>query len=299
MTAERPMVFPCGADSLVGILHPASAASSRGVLVVVGGPQYRVGSHRQFLHLARHLAASGVPVMRMDYRGMGDSDGEYLGFEFVGEDIRAAIDAFQGEVPGLAEIVLWGLCDAASAIAFYARTDPRVAGIVLVNPWARTESGEAKAYIRHYFPARLVDRAFWRKLLAGRVDPVAAAGSFLRLLATATGGADHDRGAEPADGARHPPDHVMPKATEDPRPLADRMLEGVEGYDGQVLVVVSGRDLTAREFEDAVTGSKRWRRALDGDRIRRHAVGNADHTFSRHAWKTEVASVTAEWLGTW
>jgi len=53
-----------------------AAAADTGVLIVVGGPQYRVGSHRQFVMLARFLADHGVPCMRFDYRGMGDVSGE-------------------------------------------------------------------------------------------------------------------------------------------------------------------------------------------------------------------------------
>jgi alpha/beta superfamily hydrolase len=45
------------------------------VLVIVGGPQYRAGSHRQFTLLARSLAEQGFAVLRFDYRGMGDSTG--------------------------------------------------------------------------------------------------------------------------------------------------------------------------------------------------------------------------------
>ncbi|KAB8057318.1 hydrolase 1, exosortase A system-associated, partial [Janthinobacterium violaceinigrum] len=58
---------------LVGILSLPAAPGPRGVLIVTGGPQYRVGSHRQFVLLARALAAQGVPVLRFDLRGMGDS----------------------------------------------------------------------------------------------------------------------------------------------------------------------------------------------------------------------------------
>ena len=48
---------------------------------MVGGPQYRVGSHRQFTLMARAFAAAGYPVLRFDYRGIGDSEGESRGFE--------------------------------------------------------------------------------------------------------------------------------------------------------------------------------------------------------------------------
>lgn len=68
---EHALAFACNDSWLYGILSIPENTSSRGVLVVVGGPQYRAGSHRQFTLLARDLAAYGVPVLRFDCRGMG------------------------------------------------------------------------------------------------------------------------------------------------------------------------------------------------------------------------------------
>ena len=57
---ETPLVFACGDDELVGLVsEPAAAAAQCGVLVLVGGPQYRVGSHRQFALMAHRLALAG------------------------------------------------------------------------------------------------------------------------------------------------------------------------------------------------------------------------------------------------
>jgi uncharacterized protein len=42
---------------------------------MVAAGAYRVGPHRQFLLLARDWAADGIPVMRFDYQGQGDSEG--------------------------------------------------------------------------------------------------------------------------------------------------------------------------------------------------------------------------------
>ena len=89
---ERALVFECGGARLLGILSlPAggAATATRGVLVVVGGPQYRAGSHRQFTLLARALAGDGVAVLRFDYRGMGDSEGAARSFDTVEDDLRA------------------------------------------------------------------------------------------------------------------------------------------------------------------------------------------------------------------
>ncbi len=139
---RHALAFSCEGERLYGVLDLPARAHKRGVLVVVGGPQYRAGSHRQFTLLARTLADQGIAAMRFDYRGMGDSEGEPRSFESIDADLRAAIDTFFREAPGLEEVVLWGLCDAASAALLYAATDARVAGLVLLNPWVRTESGE-------------------------------------------------------------------------------------------------------------------------------------------------------------
>ena len=156
---EDPLIFECTADSLVGILSRVGETAPRGVLIVVGGPQYRAGSHRQFTLLARHLAHEAIPVLRFDYRGMGDSTGDIRSFEHISEDIRCAIDRFFAEVPGLRDVAIWGLCDAASAALFYACGDPRVSGLVLANPWVRTPEGEAKTYLKHYYRQRLLSAA--------------------------------------------------------------------------------------------------------------------------------------------
>src|SRR6185312_9356840 len=140
-----------------------------GVVIVVGGPQYRVGSHRQFVLLARALANAGIACLRFDYRGMGDAEGPFVGFTDVGADIGAAVDAFLARVPTLERIVLWGLCDGATASVFHAAADPRIAGLALFNPWVRTQAGEAKTALKHYYARRLADPAFWRKLAAGRL----------------------------------------------------------------------------------------------------------------------------------
>ena len=108
-------------------------------------------------------------MLRFDYRGMGDAHGDFVGFEHVDDDIRAAIDTFKRECPEVEEVVLWGECDASSAILFYAYRDARVKGAVLLNPWVRTEAGEARAarkHLRHelrWKPEQLDVMGYWRR----------------------------------------------------------------------------------------------------------------------------------------
>ena len=135
---------------LSAILHQGAATT--GVLLIVGGPQYRVGSHRQFVKLSRYLAAQGVPSMRLDTAGMGDSSGSKAAFYQQTADIELAIDAFFQQCPQLTQVVLWGLCDAASAILIKLnRPDPRVSGVILLNPWVRQQQSHAKTMLKHYY----------------------------------------------------------------------------------------------------------------------------------------------------
>ena len=280
---ERALAFDCGGERLYGILSlPArGAGASRGVLVVVGGPQYRAGSHRQFTLLARDLAQGGVPVLRFDYRGMGDSEGAIRPFDEVEDDLRAAIDAFMAAAPDLREVVLWGLCDAASAIGMYAARDPRVTGLVLLNPWVRTEDGLARATLRHYYRARLRDPAFWKQLLRGGLDWRRSLASLLALLRKARG--------TPAPAA----------ASGATASLPERMRAGLQDFRGQVLLVISGADLTAREFCDLADADRAWKGVLAPPRVTRRQIDDADHTFSRRAWRDQVARWTGEWLRSW
>jgi exosortase A-associated hydrolase 1 len=292
--AEVPLVFKCGTDDLVGILHLPEHVGTRGVVLVVGGPQYRVGSHRLFVDIARSLARAGIPVFRFDYRGMGDSDGHYLGFEHINEEIRAAVDAFERNVPGLEEIVLWGLCDAASAILFYASSDTRVKGIALLNPWVRTVTGQARAYLRHYYRQRLLDRDFWRKWATGNANPLTMVNSLLRVLADA-----RNPGADPPPSRREQESGpIRPAPASDPAPLPDRMARSMAAFCGRILIITSGNDLTAREFNDLARTSGRWRRLLRNHRVTCVELEECDHTFSSEAWQHQVAAITRNWVET-
>lgn len=271
---ERPLLIDCMGDDMVAILHQAERPSRRGILILVGGPQYRVGSHRQFLLLARELAAAGIPAMRFDFRGMGDSAGEFSGFEAVAPDIAAAMDAFAQECPGLESIVLWGLCDAASAALLYAPSDKRISALVLVNPWVRTEAGLARAHLKHYYVKRVFSGEFWRKVFSGRFLAVNSLASLWRNFSHAVGS-----GPVPGSGS-----------------LPDRMADHFERFRGPVLFILSGDDLTAAEFDGVARGSRRWRALLGRPNVTTNRIASADHTFSRRSWHEEMIAHSRRWL---
>ncbi len=280
---EQPVLRSCDGEQLVGILSmPAAAESARdiGVLIVVGGPQVRCGSHRQFVQLARALASHGWPVLRFDVRGMGDSSGPLRSFEQLTPDIAAGVDALTAASPGLRGIVLWGLCDGASAGLLYLHDtrDARVAALCLVNPWVRSEATLARTHVKHYYRDRLLQREFWTKLLSGRVGFGALRGLASNL----------------ATAMRRSPLHATAPAAR--RPYQARMAAAWASFSGPILLALSGDDYTAKEFVEHAGSAPEWRGLLTRPRVTRHDFDGADHTFSSTGTRVELERATAAWL---
>ena len=275
---EHAVVFNCATCRLLGIATIPEPSTETGVLIVVGGPQYRAGSHRQFTLLARQLAEQGIPSLRFDYRGMGDSEGEMRNFEAVDNDIRAALDTFFKHVPGLRRVAIWGLCDAASAALYYAHTDPRVGGLILLNPWVHTEASASRARFKQYYLLRLLQRSFWTKFLSGKI----VLSNSVRDLKKSV------QGASSIVTAAHP--------QLDSLGYIERMLEGLNRFQGGVLFILSGNDLTAQEFIALTQQYKHWKKICCRPNIFSETVKKANHTFSTHTWRDRVADKSATWL---
>ena len=277
MSREEALTLSIAGDQTVAILHTAAAPVALGVVVIVGGPQYRVGSHRQFVLLSRALAAAGITSLRFDYRGSGDGCGEARDFEDINDDIRAAIDCLCART-GIARVVLWGLCDAASAALMYASSDERVLGMVLLNPWVHSLVTQARVRLKTYYLARLRNAQFWCKVLRLQFDWRDSLTSFGHYLRSAFGRSSR---AETAPSKPH---------------FLSRMLQGWAAFDGPVLMIMSGDDFTAGEFRELCHSDRQWRDLNNGARVQSHELAAANHTFARAQWRQEVEQLSCAWV---
>ena len=162
---------------LFGILHMTAAEKQceRAVLMVVGGPQTRVGSHRLYVQLARFLCAQGYAVLRFDYEGIGDSEGPWRGYKWAAPAVRAAQDFLVASLPHLDDLTIWALCDGAAITTLFAgsETEPSTR-LLLCNPYLHSERLNARAMLKHYYIARLTERDFWSKVFAFHFNPITA-----------------------------------------------------------------------------------------------------------------------------
>lgn len=276
---ERAIAFECVGDELFGVLSLPPEPFEIGVVIVVGGPQYRVGSHRQFVLLARHLAAAGFAVLRFDVRGMGDSSGDFPGFESIDLDIAAAVNGLRREVREVSRVVLWGLCDAASAALLSPRVLEEIAGLVLLNPWVRNDETFASTEVKHYYKQRLFERVFWRKLVSGEVAIFGSLCEFLgkllrQLVFRKRQVASMDQTVD----------------------FRGRMVSALKAFSGPALFILSGRDLVAAEFlefcKEHPSMTDVWQRSS----VTRIDLADADHTFSSMTHRGDVERATRSFL---
>lgn len=272
---EQALVIGTQNADMLGMLTlPDGTAPSVGVIVVNGGAQYRVGAHRLFVKLARHLACQGHAVLRFDLPGQGDSLGDAVGFQQAAPHIGAAINGLLSAQPGVQYIVLLGLCDGASASLLYLHetSDPRVSGLVLLNPWVHTEASSARTQVKHYYRQRVLMPDFWQKLLAGGVG----LGAIRDLLGTMT---RSRKGQRRDDGD-----------------FQARMAQAWRRFPGAILLLISDKDLTGQEFIQNAMEAPTWDGALQHPGLAHYVLQQADHTFSPSAATRDLNALIGLWL---
>lgn len=275
--AEQAVLFHSHQQQLSGIFTPGQQSTA--LLLVVGGPQYRVGSHRQFVKLCRAVGAAGFASLRFDVAGMGDSTGDACPFYLQQADIQAAIDQLFLLQPGLKSVLLWGLCDGASAILLSQRQqpDPRVSAMVLLNPWVRQQHSYAQTLVKHYYLRRFGQKEFWQKLFSGKFQLTDSVKALWQNLQQAR----QQTKASPALEHSNEQNYVA------------HMQQGWQQFyqrAGQVTVITSGNDLTAQEFLDLTKADSQWQQLLQ--QANHQHLPEANHTFSTALWRQQVEQIT-------
>jgi len=134
---EAPLTLERDGRRLFAILHrPASHASQRPAFLFCHPfAEEKKNSHRCFVDLARAMAAEGAGVLRLDFFGCGDSEGDFGESTIATRlaDIRAGLAALRREFPE-SEIGLLGLRLGATLAAVVAGEDTSVRYSVLIEP---------------------------------------------------------------------------------------------------------------------------------------------------------------------
>ncbi|MDR4508780.1 MAG: hypothetical protein MRJ65_11195 [Candidatus Brocadiaceae bacterium] len=131
---EKPVKLRNGGKDLFGIFHPAVNNSKKvGVVFLNAGLQNRAGPHRMYVKTARALSQIGCCSLRMDFSGVGDSEGEITDLHFDCFDVEETLLAinFLTQEEMIEKVVLLGTCAGARNALKTAARDTRVHNVIL------------------------------------------------------------------------------------------------------------------------------------------------------------------------
>jgi dienelactone hydrolase len=175
---ETPMVLEQPFGRMFGILSEPLDAPSAGLALVLvnAGAVRRIGPNRMWVEAARRWAARGVPVLRLDIEGLGDSDGDgtryvetpQLYAPSLARQVVMAIDELERREVAT-RFVVSGLCAGASWSFHAALEDPRVSAAVMINLWAFFWDEALPAERDAQLIRRLVRPRYWLRVLRGDV----------------------------------------------------------------------------------------------------------------------------------
>ena len=140
---EEPLQLGDGGRLFAIATEPAARDPARPIFVFLSaGLLHRVGPSRVHVTVARALAAQGFSSLRVDLSGKGDSPGrgsmpnrQSVAADF--DDIRAGLRSRYDDYA----LVLAGLCSGADNAIRLCLTEPRVQGLLLLDPICFPDAG--------------------------------------------------------------------------------------------------------------------------------------------------------------
>ncbi len=141
---ETPIVFESKGQQVVGILHvPEGRGRFPAALLLHGFTGTRVEPHRMFVKISRALAEHGIASLRFDFRGSGDSAGDFEDMTIrseVVDSIEAIRFLAQHKRVNSRCLALIGMSmGGAVAAHVVAREKRRIKSLVLLAPVAEGE----------------------------------------------------------------------------------------------------------------------------------------------------------------
>lgn len=265
---------PFQQNALVATVYKAddeNPPSKLGAVLTVGGPQYRVGAHQQFVKLAMELSKSGITTMLIDFMGMGDSEGNAIEYTLLEPQITTAVDFLEANFH-IDSVYVIGLCDGATAALFAQQANPKTSGLILINPWVDNVSREARIKLTNYYGKRWRSSDFWRKLRSGETRIKTSLSKLLIVITQI----------------------FVRKPDEDKKVI--RSLWGLKKEQLPLLILLSRNDPVAIAFQQLLDSTPHDEQLRNFAKRRIAWVEDADHTFTNPTAERCLQSKITEFI---
>lgn len=295
-------------QKLIGTLHAAAEPGEKLPCVVLLSPgvKMRVGPGRLYVPLTEMLNAQGYSVLRFDFFGLGDSEGEltetmladvYNHIE-VGryvDDTLAALDWLRN-ARGFRQFVLGGLCGGAITALLAARRDPGVTGLLSLGMTVTLASNAATPgkYLTAkqldgkrsmYFRNLLKPASLWR-FVTFRSDYGTIWHSMKRLFVK----------SKPKPVAAPGATELPPEQRGNANPLFPPAYFEFLQRGGKALMVFSEKDRLWSEYEEKFELPFAERLKPLAPQIEKHVIASANHVMALPEWQREMVNISRDWL---
>ena len=157
-TVAQPVYFRSGESVLFGWLHTAHAKAkgSRGVVICNPFGYEYICAHRSVREYAEAIAATGIPVLRFDYSGTGDSADSDESADQIGiwsNDVTAAVSELR-RLTGVDRTCLLGIRLGTLLATVASAQCPSVDSLIMIGPIV-----SGRRYVRELRTAQLAGLA--------------------------------------------------------------------------------------------------------------------------------------------
>jgi pimeloyl-ACP methyl ester carboxylesterase len=290
----KETIHLCGRKgNLVGILAepttPDPRAPRSALLLTSTRELHRTGAHRQYVHLARRIAAAGIPAHRFDFSGYGDSLDRSYDFSFpieekarrASQDILDVMDHLQAE-RGIDRFLLAGGCAGAFISLKVACRDDRVKAVGAINTpielfttdQALVTGLENRRRTTQLGRGSLLDPVRWQRFFRGKTSPRRIAGVL-------------------AAGLKRPSSRSRPGGEADDAPLILRILRELQAR-GTRSCFTFNQDELGHQYLLEVIGREVLRELSSSTEI--HYFPGVDHIFIQHHTRRRFIEDLCAWM---
>ncbi|HEU4781116.1 MAG TPA: alpha/beta fold hydrolase [Steroidobacteraceae bacterium] len=292
---------------LFGSLHtPAKKNPKLPVVVLLSpGVKMRVGPGRLYVPLTELLTSLGHSVLRFDFYGLGDSEGElaetmladvYNNIE-VGryvDDTLSALNWLQ-ERHGAQRFIVGGLCGGAITAILAAERNPRVEALLSLGMTVTLASNAARPgqYLtraqlddrRRRYYSKLLKPQAWLRFLTFRSEYDVIWKGLKRLFIKDAPLPAVAPGSEPPIEQRGNANPLFPKAY-------FAFLE----RGGNALMIFSERDRLQSEYEEKFAQPYATQLQAHFGQIEQHVIPHANHVLAFREWQDQMLALSRAWL---
>ena len=307
MSEIRAVTFENAAgQTLFGTLHlPAVQRPGLPAVVLLSpGVKMRVGPGRLYVPLTDMLVAEGYLVLRFDFFGLGDSEGEltetmladvYNNIE-VGRFVDDTLCALRWlrQTQGSKRFVLGGLCGGAITALLAAERDTAVEGLLSLGMTVTLASNAAAPgkfftdaeleWRRKLYLKKMLQTKYWLRFLTFRSEYGVIWHSLKRAIFKPK--------VNPVDVTAGAPVEQRGNAN----PLFPQAFLSFLRRGGRALMLFSEKDRLLSEYQEKFVAPYAQALAPHASQVQQHVVKNANHVLSLREWQQEMVAISRGWL---